>query len=49
VNKMVLRYISALVGFLCEIGLRMVVTINGGFSLNIITPSVFLMEAQRFL
>jgi hypothetical protein len=47
--KMVLTYISALVGFLRKIGLRMVVTINGDFSLNIIIQSIFIMEAQRFL
>jgi len=46
---MVLTYISALVGFLCKIGLGMVATINGNFFLNIIIPSIFVMEAQRFL
>jgi hypothetical protein len=46
---MVLTYVGALVGFLCKIGLGVVVTINGDFSLNIITPSVFVMEAQLFL
>jgi hypothetical protein len=46
---MALKYISALVGFLCKIGLRTAVTINGDFSLNIIIPPFFIMEAQPIL